>query len=333
MPSPSVASVMPSPDGSTPGAAEPMAPVVPPTIEEMLASGRTLHSFEFFPPKTLAGDAMLWQALNELDQLSPDFVSVTYGANGSRRDMTVTITARVAQLMRERLERDPQAHTMQVMGHLTCASQPIDQLAEVIDQYAEAHINHILAVRGDMPGGPTVPWERHPQGLPNATELVRLVRRRNPEAVIGVAAFPDVHPDARDAGLDARILGEKQEAGASFAITQLFFEPHRYFELVERVRDLGCDIPIIPGIQPVTNIGQVQRFADLSGAPLPDSVVSRLQAVADDPDDVRRVGVEIGVELCEELLAGGAPGLHYFTLNRSRATQEIYSRLMDAPQA
>ncbi len=302
--------------------------MTPRTIDEMLRAGdRPLHSFEFFPPKTLEGDAMLWKALLELDELEPDFVSVTYGASGSRRDMTVTITARLAQLMTERQARDPEAHVMQVMGHLTAVSQPIDQLAEVVDEYAAAGINHILAVRGDMPGGPSVPWVRHPQGLENATELVRLVRRRNPSAVIGVAAFPDLHPDKNDAELDARILVEKQEAGASFAITQLFFEPERYFELVERVRALGSDLPIIPGIQPVTNVGQIKRFAELSGAPLPDSVVSRLSAVSDDPEAVRRVGVDIGVELCERLLAGGAPGLHYFTLNRSRATREIYSRL------
>lgn len=302
--------------------------MTPRTIDELLRAGdRPLHSFEFFPPKTLEGDAMLWKSMLELDELEPDFVSVTYGANGSRRDMTVTITARLAQLMNERLARDPEAHVMQVMGHLTCVNQPVDQLAEVIDEYAEAGINHILAIRGDMPGGPTVPWVRHPQGLENATELVRLVRRRHPSAVIGVAAFPDLHPDRRDAALDARILVEKQEAGASFAITQLFFEPDRYFELVERVRALGSDLPIIPGIQPVTNVGQIQRFAELSGAPLPDWVVARLTAVADDPEAVRRVGVEIGVELCTRLLAGGAPGLHYYTLNRSRATREIYSRL------
>ena len=302
--------------------------MTPRTIDELLRAGdRPLHSFEFFPPKTLEGDAMLWKALLELDELEPDFVSVTYGANGSRRDMTVTITARLAQLMNERRARDPEARVMQVMGHLTAVSQPIDQLAEVIDEYAAAGIDHILAIRGDMPGGPTVPWMRHPQGLENATELVRLVRRRHPSAVIGVAAFPDLHPDKRDAELDARILVEKQQAGASFAITQLFFEPDRYFELVDRVRALGSDLPIIPGIQPVTNVGQIQRFAELSGAPLPDPVVARLTEVADDPEAGRRVGVDIGVELCTRLLAGGAPGLHYYTLNRSRATREIYSRL------
>lgn len=302
--------------------------MTPRTIDELLRAGeRPLHSFEFFPPKTLEGDAMLWKALLELDELEPDFVSVTYGANGSRRDMTVTITARLAQLMNERRARDPEARVMQVMGHLTAVSQPIDQLAEVIDEYAAAGIDHILAIRGDMPGGPTVPWVRHPQGLENATELVRLVRRRHPSAVIGVAAFPDLHPDKRDAELDARILVEKQEAGATFAITQLFFEPDRYFELVDRVRALGSDLPIIPGIQPVTNVSQIQRFAELSGAPLPDAVVARLTEVADDPEAVRRVGVDIGVELCTRLLAGGAPGLHYYTLNRSRATREIYSRL------
>jgi methylenetetrahydrofolate reductase (NADPH) len=177
-----------------------------------------------------------------------------------------------------------------------------------------------------MPGGPTVPWERHPDGLANATELVALIRDLS-DFCIGVAAFPDLHPEHHDADLDARILVEKQRAGASFAITQLFFTAGRYFDLVDRVRILGSDLPIIPGIMPVTRINQIQRFADLSGADLPTRVTDRLNAVADDQQAVREVGIQLATELCEELLARGVPGLHFITMNRSPATREIYARL------
>jgi methylenetetrahydrofolate reductase (NADPH) len=212
------------------------------------------------------------------------------------------------------------------MAHLTCASQSRDQLRRVIGSYAAAGIHHILAIRGVMPGGPTVPWEPHPDGLLNATELVAMVRELG-DFCVGVAAFPDAHPERSDLDLDARVLVAKAEAGASFAITQLFFTADDYFALVDRVRALGCDIPIIPGIMPITNVRQMIRFAELSGAALPTSVTDRINEVADDDDQVRRVGIRIGTELSEELLSRGAPGLHFFTQNRSRATREIYANL------
>lgn len=287
-----------------------------PTIAELLATeNRPLASFEFFPPKSADESERLWQAIHRLTPLKPDFVSVTYGANGSNRDRTIDLTRRLAL--------DPAVRTM---GHLTCASQSRDELVSTIESYRDAGLGHVLAIRGDMPGGPTTPWVRHPDGLANATELVRLVKRVG-DFCVGVAAFPDVHPQARDADLDARILVEKAEAGAQFAITQLFFDADSYFRLVDRVRALGCDLPIIPGIQPITLFSQVRRFAELSGAELPASVVARLDAVADDPVAVREVGRQIGVELCRRLLDGGAPGLHFFTLNRSVATRSIVKEL------
>jgi methylenetetrahydrofolate reductase (NADPH) len=180
-----------------------------------------------------------------------------------------------------------------------------------------------------MPGGPTETWVRHPQGLANATELVRLVRTTG-DFCVGVAAFPDPHPQAGDADLDARLLVEKAEAGAEFAITQLFFRPESYIALVDRVRALGCDIPIVPGIMPITQIGQVTRFAEFSGAELPRDVVTRLEAVADDPKAVRTVGVELATELSLAVLDSGAPGLHFFTQNRSLATRSILQRVRAA---
>lgn len=288
------------------------------TVADLLRSGRTTYSFEFFPPRTPEDAERLWQTLDQLQQLEPDFVSVTYGANGSNRDRTLAIT--------ERLARESSLRTV---GHLTCASQSRAELVTAIEAYRDAGVRHVLAIRGDMPGGPTEPWIRHPEGLANATELVRLVRETG-DFCVGVGAFPDPHPQALDAALDARLLVEKAEAGAQFAITQLFFRPEAYLALVDRVRALGCDIPIVPGIMPITQIGQVKRFAEFSGARLPAEVVARLEAVADDPKAVRAVGVDIATELALAVLEGGAPGLHFYTQNRSTATRAIFQRVRAA---
>ncbi len=306
MPGPAVVAARPR--SSRPGRA--------PTVAQLLEAGeRPLVSFELFP----AGDAeqhrQLWTTIRELESLGPDFVSVTYGASGTTRDRTVTATQQIAEQT-----------TLRPMAHLTAASQSREELRHVVGAYASVGIRHVMAIRGDMPGGPTVPWEQHPDGLANATELVSLVAGLG-DFCIGVAAFPDLHPQTRDPDLDARLLVAKQRAGASFAITQLFFTAQRYFDLVARVRALGSDLPIIPGIMPVTRVSQIQRFADLSGAALPSFVTDRLQEVAHDPALVRAAGVDLATTLSEELLAGGAPGLHFITMNRSPATREIYARL------
>jgi len=287
-----------------------------PSIADLLAAGeRPLFSFELFPAKDAEQERHLWQTVRELEALGPDFVSVTYGASGSTRERTIRATEAVAQHT-----------TLRTMAHLTCASQSKDTLRRVLGSYAAAGVRHVLAIRGDMPGGPTVPWERHPEGLANATELVSLVRELG-DFCVGVAAFPDLHPERHDRDLDARILVAKAAAGASFAITQLFFSPDRYFDLVARVRALGCDIPIIPGIMPVTRLSQIQRFADLSGAELPTAVTDRLREVGDDEGRVRQVGIDIATEVSDDVLTGGAPGLHFITMNHSRATREIYARV------
>ncbi len=289
-----------------------------PTIAERLRSAtEPLFSFEFMPPRSEDEFDTLWKAIENLAPLGPDFVSVTYGANGSQRERTLRATSRVME------------HTqLQTIGHLTCVDQPVDQLEQTIAGYAEIGVNHILAIRGDMPGGPTVPWQRHPQGLANATELVKLIKATG-DFCVGVAAFCTPHAESQDADLDARILVDKAEAGAEFAITQLFFEPDQYFDLVDRVRALGCTIPIIPGIMPVTTVKQLSKFAELSGTELPRQVVQRLTAVADDPEQVRVVGARIASELAVTLLRGGAPGLQFFTQNRSVATRQIFARLLE----
>lgn len=289
-----------------------------PTIAAQLQSAtRPLFSFEFMPPRSEDEFDTLWKAIENLAPLGPDFVSVTYGANGSQRERTLRATAKI-------MERTQ----LQTMGHLTCVDQPVAQLEQTIRSYADIGVNHILAIRGDMPGGPSVAWQKHPQGLSNATELVRLIKQTG-DFCVGVAAFCTPHAESKDADLDARILVDKAEAGAEFAITQLFFEPDQYFDLVDRVRALGCDIPIIPGIMPVTNVKQLAKFAELSGHELPQLVIDRLTAVADDPEQVRVVGARIASELAVTLLRGGAPGLQFFTQNRSLATRQIFARLLE----
>jgi methylenetetrahydrofolate reductase (NADPH) len=290
------------------------------TIADLLNAGeRPTMSFEFFPPRDDAATAQLLDAIAGLDAVRPDFVSVTYGANGSTRARTIEATRLISSRT-----------SAIVMGHLTCVSQSVAELEGAIAAYTDAGVGHILAVRGDPPGGPAAPWERHPDGLDHATELVRLVKESG-DFCVGVGAFPDGHPEKFDLDLDARVLAEKEQAGADFAVTQLFFDADAYFRLVDRVRALGCQLPIIAGIMPVTVLTQIERFAALSGAELPKPVVTRLRAVADDPAAVRRVGLEIAVELCDRLLAGGAPGLQFFTQNRSHATAEIVARLRGLP--
>lgn len=287
------------------------------TIAQILReSDRPTFSVEFFPPRNDEGAQVLHTSIEHLVPLRPDFVSVTYGANGSSRERTLAAV------------RDIVASTdLRVMGHLTCTGQSVDQLKAVIDAYGDIGVRHILAIRGDMPGGPLVPWEKHPQGLSNATELVELVRSRG-DYCVGVGAFPDIHPGST-AERDVEVLRAKQQAGAEFAITQLFFRPAMYRLMVNRLRAAGCTLPVIPGIMPVTNINQLDKFADLSGAPLPDEITSRLQAVADDKAKVRTIGSQIGAELSVELLHDDAPGLHFYTQNRSVATREILAMLLE----
>jgi methylenetetrahydrofolate reductase (NADPH) len=286
-----------------------------PTIRELLATGDRSFSFEFFPPKTPEAEEVLWRSIREIEKLRPSFVSITYGAGGTTRDGTIRVTERVAQ-----------DTSLTPLGHLTAVAHSRDELRSVIGAYAGAGIRNVLALRGDPPGGPRQPWVAHPEGLNHAIELVELVRTLG-DFCVGVAAFPDKHPEAADLDFDARVLAEKAKAGADYAITQMFFGADDYFKLVERASALGCDIPILPGIMPVTNIKQIHRMAELTGMALPAAVTDRLHAVEDDPAAVRAVGIEIASELCDDLLTGGAPGIHFITLNRSTATRQVYLNL------
>jgi methylenetetrahydrofolate reductase (NADPH) len=285
-----------------------------PTIGQLIHDGQRSISFEFMPPRDEAGVEQLWKAIRDLEPYQPTFVSVTYGAGGSTRDTTVQITGRIAR-----------ETSLRPMGHLTCVGHTREELEDVIESYRAAGVRNIMALRGDPREGPSAPWTPTPGGLTYAYELVELVHGLGGFS-IGVAAFPEGHPAAESRDADARVLVAKAEAGADFAVTQLFFRSEDYFALVERVRAAGSDIPILPGIMPITNLGSVRRMAELSGAEVPPSVLARFDGLTE-PADVRREGVRVATELCEKLLEGGAPGLHFYTLNRSRATLEIFEAL------
>jgi methylenetetrahydrofolate reductase (NADPH) len=291
---------------------------MPPEHQSLVSALRAPEptcSFEFFPPKDDDGETVLWQTIADLEPLAPTFVSVTYGAGGTSQERTVRITARIAEQT-----------SMRPVGHLTLVGQTRGEIESVLKQYAAAGVDNVLALRGDPKGGPRAPWEPHPDGMTYAVDLVELAAQMG-QFEIGVAAFPEGHPDAASLDHDAEVLVAKARAGAHYAITQLFFRAADYFGLVDRVRALGSDIPIVPGIMPILNFAQVARMAELSGAAMPPEVLEHIEPIQDDKAAVRAKGIELATQLCRDLLAGGAPGLHFITLNRSKATREIFERL------
>lgn len=285
------------------------------SIPQILADGGVSYSFEFFPPKDDVAEAALWQAIRRLESVRPAFVSVTYGAGGGTRDRTVRVTGRIAR-----------ETTLTPTAHLTCVGSSVAELRQVVGEYADAGIRNVLALRGDPSGGVGAPWTAHPQGLDHAEDLVRLVRSLG-SFTLGVAAFPDKHPEAASLERDAEILVRKADAGAEFAVSQFVFDVDAYVRLRDRVDRSGRTLPVIPGLMPVTNLAQITRMAELAATPLPERVVARLNAAGSQPGALREVGVQIATELATRLVAEGAPGLHFYTMNRSSATLEVYRNL------
>ena len=285
-----------------------------PAIGDLVRAGTTF-SFEFSPPRTPEGERQLWKAIRELESLRPSFVSITYGAGGSTRDTTVAVTERVAT-----------ETTLLPMAHLTAVNHSIAELRHVVGRLAAVGVNNILAVRGDPPGDPLGEWVPHPEGVLYADGLVRLVRDAG-DFSVGVAAFPYKHPRSADLDVDTRNFVRKCRAGADFAITQMFFDVADYLRLRDRVVAAGCDVPIVAGIMPITQMSTIERSEQLSGAPFPADLAARFDAIADDAEAVRQLGIEHATQMSADLIAEGVPGIHFITFNRSTATREVWQNL------
>ncbi len=286
-----------------------------PRIDEIIAGkGAPVFSFEFFPPKSDEGEANLRRALRELSPLAPDFVSVTYGAGGTTRDRTVDIVASLRQ-----------EFGLEAMAHFTCVNATVDDLRATLDRMRDAGVENVLALRGDPPEGQDR-WTQTEGGLEHSTELVALMEAEY-DFAIGAACFPETHIDAVDADSDLRHLSEKVDAGARFLITQLFFDNAVYDDFVARARSAGIDVPIIPGIMPITNVHQIKRITALCGSEIPSRLRYALESRADEPEAVSELGVAYATLQCAQLLANGAPGVHFYTLNRSPATRAILGAL------
>ncbi|MDI9976931.1 methylenetetrahydrofolate reductase [NAD(P)H] [Rhodococcus sp. IEGM 1307] len=299
-----------------------------PSIVDRIRSssdGRVPFSVEFSPPRDEAAEARLWRAVREFERMGPAFVSMTYGAGGSTRDRTVRVTGQLAE-----------ETTLLPVAHLTAVSHSVDELRSMVGAYADRGISNVLVLRGDPPGDPLGEWEKHPDGVEYAEDLVRLVRDLG-DFHVGVASFPEGHYRAPDLAHDTRYLVSKLRAGAEYSITQMFFDVDDYLRLRDRVSaydpEQGAK-PIIPEIMPITSLRSVRRVLELSGSRLPAHLENRLAAAAGDgPEEnraaVREIGIDVATEMSERLIAEGAPGLHFITLNFARATSEVLARLGD----
>jgi methylenetetrahydrofolate reductase (NADPH) len=285
------------------------------SVRDSFATGRATFSFEFFPPKTPEDDRLLWTTIRELEPLRPDFVSVTYGAGGATRDHTIEIT--------EQLASDT---TLLPVAHLTAVGHSIAELRAIFGRLADAGISNVMALRGDPPGDPMGEWVQHPDGLAYAGDLVELLRAHG-DFTVGVAAFPYKHPRSASIEDDTAYFVAKCRRGAEYAITQMFFDAEGYLRLRDRVAAAGCDVPILAGLMPVTNMGIIARSEQFTGAPFPAELGARFAAIADNPKAVRALGIEESSKLAQRLLDEGVPGIHFYTLNRSKATREVWQNL------
>jgi methylenetetrahydrofolate reductase (NADPH) len=284
-------------------------------ISDLLGRNDPVFSFEFFPPKTAAGEQSLYQTIERLRELQPTFVSVTYGAGGSTRDKTLELVRRIKHEI-----------GIEAMAHLTCVGAGRDEIVAVLERLAATGIENVLVLRGDPPRDQAA-FVRPVHGFGFAAELVQFIGERGFEFCLGGACYPEGHVECRDRERDLTHLKHKVDCGLQFVITQLFFDNADYFAFVKRARARGIVVPIIPGIMPITNLGQIERFTAMCGARIPDNLRARLEAVRDDDAAVRIVGVDHATAQCRDLLHGGAPGIHFYTLNQSTATRAIFERL------
>ena len=288
-----------------------------PSIGDLIRNHGPTFSFEFFPPKNPEGEETLWRSIRDLERLRPSFVSVTYGAGGSTRDLTVEVTEQIAT-----------DTTLLPMAHLTAVNHSVAELRHVIGRLAAVGIRNLMIIRGDPPGDPLGEWVPHPDGVVYAEGLVRLAREIG-DFSVGVAAFPYKHPRSPDIATDTKYFVQKCRAGAEFAVTQMFFDLDDYLRLRDRVTAAGCDTPIVAGVMPVTAMRTIERAEQLSGAPFPPALAAEFERIADDPAAVRAKGIEHMSEMCQRLLDEGAPGIHFITMNRSTATREVWHNLGD----
>ncbi|MFP6626355.1 MAG: methylenetetrahydrofolate reductase [NAD(P)H] [Deltaproteobacteria bacterium] len=284
-------------------------------ISELFAAGGPVFSFEFFPPKTDKGKESLKQTIAELCPLNPGFVSVTYGAGGSTRDLTVELVSYIKNQV-----------GLEAMAHLTCVGSSRDEISTVLDRLEAEGIENLIALRGDPPQGERE-FVPHPQGLAYATDLIQMIRDQKRPFCLVAAGYPEGHVESPSPGQDLDYLVEKVRNGAEVIITQLFFDNTFYLDFVRQARNLGINVPIVPGIMPITNVDQIERFTKMCGATIPADLHSRLDDVRQDKQAVARIGTEHAIDQCMELLSCGAPGVHFYTLNRSDSTQTIVKAL------
>ena len=286
-------------------------------IDELLANESPVFSFEFFPPKTPEGMETLFETIRTLAALEPAYVSVTYGAGGATRDGTIEVSTRIKR-----------EHGIETMAHLSCVGETVERLRDILERLDGGGIENVLALRGDPPRGET---EFRPPsgGLTSSSELAALISREF-DFAIGGACFPEVHPEAAGLEADIAFLKTKVDAGATFLITQLFFDNEAYWDFVPAARRAGIDVPIIAGVMPITSYSQAQRFCQVCEAVIPQPLAEAMEALGGDEEAELELGVAYAARQCEELLAGGAPGIHFFTLNKAPATRAIMAALRAA---
>lgn len=285
-------------------------------IRDLFTQAQPVFSFEFFPPKTEGGERKLFETIGQLRELSPSFVSVTYGAGGGTRDKTVGWVSRIKNEFK-----------IEAMAHLTCVLCSKEEIDSILRDLKSHNIENVLVLGGDPPKGEKSS-KPHSNGFNYANELVQFIRNRY-DFCLGGAAFPELHPESPTIDSDLNYLKKKADSGLDFLITQLFFDNQYYFDFMKRAKDIGIQIPIIPGIMPITDVAQVERFTSLCGATIPSALRKALHQVEDDPAAVMSLGVRHAVDQCNELLDKGAPGIHFYTLNKSPATRQIFRKISD----